>query len=44
MFIIGDVGKKLDDGRMQATPMTYRVDFSSSSVDGTETLQSKVTI
>lgn len=44
MFIIGDVGKKLDDGRMQATPMAYRVDFSSSSVDGTETLQSKVTI
>lgn len=39
MFIIGDVGKKLSDGRMQATPMTYRVDFSNTSVDGMIALQ-----
>ena len=33
MFVITNVAEKLDDGRMTAVPMTYRVDFSSSSVD-----------
>lgn len=32
IFVIEDVAEKIKDGRIQATPMTYRVDFSSSSV------------
>lgn len=39
MFIITNVAEKLGDGRMKATPMTYRVDFSNSSVDGSVILQ-----
>ena len=34
MFMISNVAEKLSDGRMRATPMTYRLDFSNSSVDG----------
>lgn len=33
MFVISNVASKLRDGRMTAVPMTYRVDFSNSSVD-----------
>lgn len=33
MFILSNVAEKLKDGRMQAIPMTYRVDFSNTSVD-----------
>ncbi len=33
MFVLANVSEKLKDGRMSAVPMTYRVDFSSSSVD-----------
>jgi hypothetical protein len=33
MFVIANVAEKLNDGRMTAVPMTYRVDFSNSSVD-----------
>lgn len=33
MFVIANVAEKLSDGRMTAVPMTYRVDFSNSSVD-----------
>lgn len=32
-FVIEDVADKIKDGRIQATPMTYRFDFSSDSVD-----------
>lgn len=33
MFVIANVAEKLNDGRMTAVPMTYRVDFNKSSVD-----------
>lgn len=33
IFILADVAEKFRDGRMQATPMTYRVDFKNTSVD-----------
>ena len=33
MFMMINVAAKMADGRMKATPMTYRVDFSSTSVD-----------
>lgn len=39
MFILSNVAEKLSDGRMMATPMTYRVDFSNTSVDQTIDLQ-----
>ena len=39
MFILENVAEKMDDGRMSATPMNYRVDFSSSSVDRSVALQ-----
>ena len=32
-FVINNVAEKIKDGRIQVTPMTYRVDFSNSSVD-----------
>lgn len=32
IFVIEDVAEKIKDGRIQITPMTYRVDFSNSSV------------
>lgn len=32
IFVIEDVAEKIKDGRIQATPMTYRVDFSNDSV------------
>ena len=34
VFIISDVAEKIKDGRIQATPMTYRFDFTSDCVDG----------
>jgi hypothetical protein len=36
---LGNVSDKLKDGRMTATPMTYRVDFSNTSVDSVIQLQ-----
>lgn len=42
VFVIRDVAEKIDDGRIQATPMTYRVDFSNSSVDKKITLGNEV--
>lgn len=33
MFVISNVAEKLKDGRIKATPMTYRLDFSNNSVD-----------
>lgn len=33
VFVINNVAEKIKDGRIQVTPMTYRVDFSNSSVD-----------
>ena len=33
VFVINNVFEKIKDGRIQVTPMTYRVDFSNSSVD-----------
>lgn len=33
VFVINDVAEKIKDGRIQATPMTYRFDYSNSSVD-----------
>ena len=34
MFMMNNVLQKLSDGRMKATPMTYRLDFNNNSVDG----------
>ena len=34
VFVIENVAEKIKDGRIQATPMTYRVDYSSNSVSG----------
>lgn len=42
MFILSNVAEKLEDGRMSATPMTYRVDFSNTSVDQQVVLQQGV--
>lgn len=42
MFILSNVAEKLADGRMTATPMTYRVDFSNTSVDQHIVLQKEV--
>lgn len=39
MFVLADVAQKFKEGKMQATPMTYRVDFSNSSVDKVIRLQ-----
>lgn len=33
VFVITNIAAKLNDGTMQATPMTYRVDFSNTCVD-----------
>lgn len=33
VFVINDVADKIKDGRIQATPMTYRFDFGNDSVD-----------
>lgn len=33
VFVIDNVAEKIKDGRIQATPMTYRVDYSSSAVN-----------
>ena len=34
VFVIENVAEKIKDGRIQATPMTYRVDYSSTAVKG----------
>ena len=33
MFVLANVSEKFKDGRMQAVPTTYRVDFNNSAVD-----------
>ena len=33
MFLLENVAEKLDDGRITATPMTYRMDFTNTSID-----------
>lgn len=33
IFVINDVADKIKDGRIQATPMTYRFDYGNSSVN-----------
>ncbi len=33
IFVIENIAEKIKDGRIQATPMTYRVDYSSSAVN-----------
>ena len=33
IFVINDVADKIKDGRIQATPMTYRFEYSNSSVN-----------
>lgn len=33
IFVIKDIADKIKDGHIQATPMTYRIDFSNSSVN-----------
>lgn len=40
MFVLTNVAQKFKEGKMQATPMTYRVDFSKTSVDSVIKLQS----
>ena len=35
VFVIENVAEKIKDGRIQATPMTYRVDYSSTAVNST---------
>ena len=39
MFILTNVAKKVGEGKMSIVPMTYRVDFSNSSVDAVITPQ-----
>lgn len=38
MFMMDNVAQKLRDGRMKATPMTYRLDFNNDSVDNSVVL------
>ena len=33
MFMMNNISQKLSDGRMKATPMTYRLDYKNDSVD-----------
>lgn len=33
MFVLKNIADKIEDGKMTVVPMTYRVDFSNSSVD-----------
>lgn len=42
MFMITDVASKFGDGRMKATPMTYRVDFNNASVDGSVVIKETI--
>lgn len=39
MFVLSNVSEKFKDGRMQAVPTTYRVDFGNSAVDSVITPQ-----
>jgi len=39
MFVLTNLAQKFKEGKMQATPMTYRVDFSNNSVDSVINLQ-----
>lgn len=42
IFVIENVAEKIKDGRIQAIPMTYRIDFSNNSVTKTIKLGSEV--
>lgn len=33
MFILANIAEKIDEGKIKATPTTYRIEFSNSSVD-----------
>lgn len=39
VFVLSNVASKLESGTMQATPMTYRLDFSNSAVDSVIEIQ-----
>ena len=39
MFVLSNVAQKLATGKMKATPITYRLDFSNDSVDEVITLK-----
>lgn len=39
IFMLTNISEKLSSGKMKATPMTYRVDFSNSSIDQSITVQ-----
>lgn len=39
MFILDNIAKKKSDNLITVTPMTYRLDFSNTSVDGEATLE-----
>ena len=38
-FVLANVAQKFSDGKIQAVPMTYRVDFSNSCVDNVIRIQ-----
>ena len=38
MFMMNNVAQKLNDGKMKATPMTYRLDFNNDSIDNSVAL------
>lgn len=42
VFVIEDVAEKIKDGRIQATPMTYRIDYSNDSVNRLIPLKNEV--
>lgn len=44
MFILSNVAQKLADGRMKTTPLTYRLDFSNTSVDAEVVLKKVETV
>ncbi len=43
IFVINNVAEKINDGRIQVTPMTYRVDYSSNSVKSVIALKGEET-
>ena len=42
MFILANVAEKIANGKMKVTPMTYRIDFSNTSVDKEVELKSGI--
>jgi len=39
IFVLSNIAQKFKEGKMQATPMTYRVDFSNNCIDDVVCLQ-----